>query len=92
MVTSAPERMTSILPGVPSLAVNKLDANWMADSSSTMVTVADDGLPRAPPPCTLLSVTVNVSSPSAMVSWKIGITTVLVVSPTPKVTMVETLP
>ena len=90
-VTSAPERVTTILPGVPSLVSKAAWVNVMADSSSTMVTVATD-VPSVTPADGLLSITVNVSSPSGMVSWMIGTTTVLVISLRPKVTVVETLP
>src|SRR6266850_3451678 len=91
-VTSAPERTTTILPCVPSLVSKAAWANRMADSSSTMVTTAVDGVPSVTPCEGLLSVTLKVSFPSASVSWKIGMRTVLVVTLRPNTTVVETLP
>ena len=50
-----------------------------------MVTVAVAGAPKLAPPVTLLSVTPNVSLPSAIASLMIGIAKVFDVSPGAKV-------
>jgi hypothetical protein len=71
-VVSAPVRTTVMTAGVPSRPVKSGRWNWIADSSSTIVTVAANGATRAAPPRTLPSVIFNVSLPSTCRSWKIG--------------------
>ena len=87
-----PVRLTVMTPVVPSTA---LKAGWessITESSSTIVTTAEDGVPRVAPPWGSLSFTVKVSSSSGMSSWMIGMTTVTDDWLAPKTTRWETAP
>ena len=79
-----------VVPLFPSATVWSSIVSVGEPSSSVIVSTAVAGAPRVAPPVGLASVRVTVSAGSTVVSFTIGTVTVLLVSPPPKLTVVET--